>query len=459
MKNKQAKWISPLTWLIRIIIGGVFVFSGFSKAIDPWGTLYKVNDYLGVLSLSIWPNLVLVGVFGLCAIEFLTGIFLLLGCFRRSTAIVAALIMAGMLPLSLWIAISDPVADCGCFGDAFIISNWATFWKNIVISIGIIWLIRYNRKPICLVTPALQWIAFVVSAFFILTIELFGYISQPLIDFRPYKTGESLIDMDNQYSDEPEYLFIYEKDGVREEFNMNDSLPDENDGWIFIDRKELKKSDSSENVSKEKDSRNLRIWSKDGEEDETELAITEDGKELLIMMPDLKEVSPATTWKLNSLYEWSLKNDIVMIAVVSGSPEEISTWEDLSMASYPIYTADDTQIKEVVRGNPGVVYLENGKIQWKSTLTAINIDDFLLPEATYDARNFSFDNRKILLNCTYLYLIIVGVLIVLSFTPKIQYLFPHNKHDRGLRRNHPDSPDSSLSDSPETEKEDKETKE
>lgn len=459
MKNKQAKLDLPLTWLIRIIIGCVFVFSGFSKAIDPWGTLYKVNDYLGVLSLSIWPNLVLVGVFGLCAIEFLTGIFLLLGCFRRSTAIVAALIMAGMLPLSLWIAISDPVADCGCFGDAFIISNWTTFCKNIVISIGIIWLIRYNRKPICLVTSALQWIAFVVSAFFILTIELFGYISQPLIDFRPYKTGESLIDMDNQYSDEPEYLFIYEKDGIRKEFNMNDSLPDGNDGWIFIDRKEIKKSDSSENGSKINDSRNLRIWSKDGEEDETELAITEDGKELLIMMPDLKEVSPATTWKLNSLYEWSLKNDIVMIAVVSGSPKEISTWEDLSMASYPIYTADDTQIKEVVRGNPGVVYLENGKIQWKSTLTAINIDDFLLPEATYDARNFSFDNLKILLNCTYIYLIIVGVLIVLSFTPKIQYLFSHSKHDRGLRRNNTDSKDSYVSDSPEIDEEDKLTKE
>lgn len=427
MKTESAKWISLVTWLFRIIIGGVFIFSGFAKAIDPWGTLYKVNDYLGVMSLSLWPNLVLVGVFGLCALEFMTGIFLLFGCFRRSGTILASIIMAFMLPLTFWIAISDPVADCGCFGDALVISNWATFWKNVALTAGIVWLLKYNKLSLCLITPALQWIAFVVSGLFILTIEFLGYLSQPLIDFRSYKVGEQLVDYNSVASDVPQYLFIYEKDGERAEFGENDVLPDESDGWTFVDRKEITTDVAKSSVEKAGESKNLRIWSKGGEDDDTEDAIVREGKELIIMMPDLKAVSPATTWKLNSLYEWSLKNNITMIAVVSGSPEEIANWEDLSMASYPIYTADDTQIKEVVRGNPGVVYLENGNVVWKSTLYAINIDDFLQPNTTYDARNFSVDNGRILRNCIYIYLIVLGVLIVLSFTPRLHHIYTPKK--------------------------------
>ena len=177
--SNAAKWV---TVFMRVAVGAVFIFSGFSKAIDPWGTLYKFDDYLAALSISVWPNLELVGVFGLCAIEFLTGVFLMFGCFRRSISIVAAIIMAILLPLTLWIAINNPVADCGCFGDVFVLSNWATFWKNVVISAGVAWLTVYNKRCGCLIPPALQWIAFVVSALFIVVIELFGYISQPLLD-------------------------------------------------------------------------------------------------------------------------------------------------------------------------------------------------------------------------------------------------------------------------------------
>jgi len=426
MAINSGKTIDIATWAIRIAVGTVFVFSGFVKAIDPYGTLYKVDAYLASMSLNIWPNLELVGVFALCAAEFLVGVFILTGCFRRSTAVIAAMIMALMLPLTLWIAISDPVDDCGCFGDAIILSNWTTFWKNVVLTAAIVWLVIYNRKSHWLVTPALQWIAFVATAIFIVTIELFGFISQPLIDFRPYRKGEAIIENDNSFSEEePHFIFIYEKDGVREEFSDSDTLPEETDGWQFVDRKELKAGQPQPPIAEH--GKNLRIWDKAGEEDVTEYAIEEEGKELLIMMPNLKEVSPATTWKLNSLYEWSIKNNVLMAAIVSGTPSEIEEWEDLSMASYPIFTADDTQIKEVVRGNPGVVYLIDGKIEWKSTLTAINIDDFLSPGTSSDAMTFGTDNLRILRNCLYIYLTIMAVLVFLSFTPTMKDFY--------LRRN------------------------
>ena len=137
----------------------------------------------------------------------------------------------------------------------------------------------------------------------------------------------------------------------------------------------------------------------------------------------MKAVSPATTWKINSLYEWADIHDIIMIAVVSGSKKEIADWMDISMASYPVYTADDTQIKEVVRGNPGIVYLENGLIVWKSTLGALNIDDFMSPEISDDAKSFGIDNPRVLRNCTYIFIILMTVLILMSFVPRVKLMY------------------------------------
>lgn len=425
------KRYDAITWLARLIVGGVFTFSGFVKAIDPWGTIYKINDYLAVMQLDIWPNLVLVGAFALCAMEFLCGVFILLGCFRRSVSYLCVCIMAFMLPLTLWIAMSNPVADCGCFGDAIKISNWATFWKNIVLTMGIIWLAIYNKRCHWMVTPAHQWLAFLSSGMFIATVEVFGYSSQPLLDFRPYQIGMSLVEDNSMQNNEPSYIYIYEKNGKRQEFTIDDELPDENAGWKFIDRKEV--HNKMQDDPSPKSDRSLRIWSKDGDEDVTEEAVSQSGKELIVMMPDLNRVSPATTWKLNSLYEWSVKNDVEMTAVVSGSPEEIAIWEDLSMASYPIYTADDTQIKSVVRGNPGVVYLIDGKVEWKSTLSAINIDDFLSPDTSHDAANFGMDNLRILRNISYTYLTVIAVLIILSFLPYLRNMYLKRGEVRGER--------------------------
>ncbi len=137
---KESKWLRKevITWIVRLIVGGTFVVSGFVKAIDPWGLLYKSDEYLAAMSIDIWPNLQLVGVFCLSALEFLIGIFLVFGCFRRSVAIVATLVIAFMLPLTLWLAMDNPVEDCGCFGDAFVISNWSSFWKNVVSAAGVI---------------------------------------------------------------------------------------------------------------------------------------------------------------------------------------------------------------------------------------------------------------------------------------------------------------------------------
>lgn len=374
--------IQIVTWLLRLICGGLFIFSGFVKAIDPWGTLFKVDEYLGAFGMPVPYALLRLGVFALCAVEFVVGSFLVMGCFRKSCPIFAGLIMMFMLPLTLWIAMENPVADCGCFGDALHISNWLTFWKNVLLSAGIIWLIRYNLSCICLITPAFQWLAVVASGVFIVIIELIGFFYQPLIDFRDYPEGSTLF--------------------ANEESDFDHGID---------------------------------VFDIDTGDDKNEEAAVENGKELIVMIPNVSLVSPATTWKLNSLYEWSEENGVRMIGIVSGSKDEIEQWEDLSMASYPIYLADDTAIKEVVRGNPGIVYLDNGKIIWKSTLNAIDVDDFLSPEVSGDASTFRRDNARFLMNCILIYLAVMAFLIFISFTPKMARILTRGglANKRGVR--------------------------
>lgn len=440
MKLKdRSSIIRLITWLMRILVGGLFLFSGFTKGIDVWGSVYKFNEYFSVWGYDVWNSVNLAGVFILCLGEFLTGFCLLFGCFRRTAPIVALLIMAFMLPLTLWLAIENPVSDCGCFGDALKLSNWQTFYKNIAATAGAVWLVIYNRRAICLINPYLQWIAVTVTSIYLLAVAGIGYFYQPLIDFRPYKTGGELIEPDEGSPDADEdssLRFVYEKDGQKKEFGIFDALPEEEDGWTFVERyyamPEGGESIGKTAASTNRPEKNLRLFSEDGKEDMTEDVIGE-GPQIILMIPNLSEISAARTWKINSLYDWCKTNGIDMLAAVGGNPYEIELWKDLSLAEYPIYTSDDTAIKEVVRGNPGILFLEDGIIKWKSTLQAIDIDDFQTETLNTDPMSFARDDNYILSTLSWAYIAVTVLLIFLSFSPRllIKHQIRHEEKNAG----------------------------
>ncbi len=403
MKMPSVSWYTVITWLCRIIVGIVFIVSGFSKSIDPWGTIYKVNDYLSVLGFQLWPNLILIGVFLLCTCEFLIGVFILLGCFRRGGVIAGTLVMAFMLPLSSWIAIANPVSDCGCFGDAIIISNWATFGKNVIVVICLCWLLKFNRTTLTLISPALQWLCFLASFAFIGFIELSGYYYQPLIDFRAYPIG-SKINNDENDTDTSSVSFIYRKDNVERIFSEDDILPEEDSGWTFVGRI-VNNEDGKHNDSQ------LRLWSIDTDEDVTDDVLEEQENQLLILIPDLNTISLSTSWQLNSLFDWASEKDIDVAAIVSGTESSIAAWADTAMPNYPLYKADDTEIKILARGNPAIVFLQQGKIVWKSTLKALATDDFMQLSETSTPMVFFHDNNRILINT-----LTIWIIVILSLT-------------------------------------------
>lgn len=404
-------WNKWLTMLLRLLVGGVFAFSGFVKAIDPWGTIYKVNDYLAAFQIVMPDSIVLFFVFSLFTFEFLLGVSFIFGCYRRLAPVSAALIMLFMTPLTLWIAMENPVSDCGCFGDALIMSHWQTFWKNVLLSAMVGWLVVYARRSRCFIIPTLQWLMVGVSTLFIVIVALYGYIYQPLLDFRPYPIGETLVSVDED-DDARELLFVYRKDGVEKEFTI-DNLPDD-DEWEFVERKDVSLAgDKNETVSK-----SLRIYNSN-DEDVTESVVLDEERQVILFYSSLDEVSIASTYQINSLHAYCQQQGIDMISVAAATPEEIAEWEDLSMPSYDIYIAEDTSIKEVVRGNPAVVYLEDGVVKFKSSLRAIAIADFMTEDTSTDPMSFAKDNKNILLKLTLIYLLTLLAIAVLSHVPMV----------------------------------------
>lgn len=400
-----------MTWILRVLCGGLFIFSGFVKAIDPWGTIFKFEEYLGVMGLDCPFAILRLGVFFLCALEFVVGFFLAIGCFRKSCPVVALGIMCVFLPLTLWIAVENPVTDCGCFGDAWNLSNWTTFIKNVFLTAGILWLLFHNLSAICLITPAFQWLAVLASGIFILIIELIGFYYQPLIDFRAYPVGQTLFS-ESEENEEPNYIFKYKKGNEIKSFTLED-LPEETDGWEFVGREDV-----SGPIEK-KTGKGLNVFDRYSMQDANIEAEEPEGEELIVMIPQVSMVSPATTWKLNSLYDWARQNDIKMIAIVSGSQDEIDEWEDLSMASYPIYVADDTAIKEAVRGNPGIIFLKDGKIEWKTNLSAMDVDSFTGDGNSEVVDSLEKNDARYLLKIVIVYLIFMSFLVFISFTPRM----------------------------------------
>lgn len=421
-------WMQLLTWICRIFVGGVFLFSGFAKGIDPWGTIYKFKDYLGVFGWDLPMGILVTGVFLLCGYEFLTGLFLVFGCYRRSAPWMAALLMMVMVPLTLWIAIKDPVADCGCFGDALVISNWATFWKNIVITSCIIWLVLNNLQTHSLISPAFQWLAFVAGAIYITFISWHGYKIQPMIDFRSYKVNDALISNDVD-SNDISFIFVYEKDGIRKEFSDTDNLPDEESGWNFIERKDILPDKSAVNSKS-----SFSVWDKDGKEEVTDEAILTEGPELILLIPSLKEISASSTWRINALYDWAEHNDIPMIGIVAPESGNIEEWEDLSLPKYDLFTADDTAIKELARGNLAVVYLNDGIIIWKSSLWALDSSAYEDPDANTEITAMAPDGDSTLQNVSLSFGIVILFLIIITMIPRLSNLFIVRRKDNNIEK-------------------------
>ena len=392
-----------IVWLLRLFVGATFALSGFVKAIDLWGFTFKIEEYFVAWDSVLPHSLYVMAALGLSVGEFVLGAMLFLGSYRKSTPILLAMVMAFMLPLSLYIYIVNPVADCGCFGDFWIISNGATLVKNIFLTIAIALLIPYNKSVKGVFNPYTQWLPAFATVFYILAVALYGYNFQPLLDFRSYPVGSKLVvDNTEEGDDEAQFEFIYEKDGAEETFSM-DNLPDSS--WTFVERRLI-----SGVIGDDSD----LVFYEEGE-DMTEEFFSTDGPQMLIVIPDHKRVNISYTYAINELQHCLDSIGGTFAEVVAMPEDELENWRDLSMATYPIYRAESTVLKELARGVVAAVYLVDGEIKWKMSFQSIDVDSIVESADKQKAlEELSYSGKSILLKCTIMLLIMYVIAYILE---------------------------------------------
>lgn len=350
--------------ICRFFLAAVFLFSGFIKANDPWGTVYKVQDYLNAwgmfgLSAGTFPNWAGLA-FG--TLEFCVGVYLLFGIRRWATSVLVLLFMAVMTPLTLWLAVANPVSDCGCFGDAVVLTNWETFFKNVVLLVMVVCLFKWRRFVVRLVTTKVDWLISLYSVIFILFFAIFCYRHLPVFDFRPYHVGADIREgMEVPEGESPsvyETVFTYEKDGKKKDFTL-DNLPDDS-LWTFVDSRTVLKEKGYEPAIQD-----FSLVSHEDGTDLTDEVLADSQYVFLLVAPWLEKADDSSMDLINEVYDYSVEYGYRFLCVTASSDEAILTWQENTGAEYSFAIADETVLKTMIRYNPGLMLLKRGVVLQK----------------------------------------------------------------------------------------------
>ena len=358
-RRLRSVMLTILVNICRFLIGATFVFSGFVKAVDPIGTQYKIQDYLGAIGLvGVLPDWVTLSTSVLLsAFEFSLGVFILLAIRRRLVSKLIVAFMAVMTLVTLWLALFNPVKDCGCFGDALHLTNTQTLIKNILLLAAAIVVVYHPLRMVRFLSRSTQWIAFNYTVLFVLLLSAHCLYHLPLIDFRPYHIGMNIkkgMEIPKG-AQQPEFetTFILQKNGVKKEFTL-DNYPDSS--WQFVDSKTVQTKEGY--VPPIHD---FSIQKPDGD-DITDSVLNARGYVFLLIAPHLEQADDSNFGDIDQLYEYCQEQKIPFYCLTASGEKDIRHWEDITGAEYPFCFTDETTLKTIIRSNPGLLLLKNGTI-------------------------------------------------------------------------------------------------
>lgn len=362
----------------RFVLAATFIFSGYVKAIDPLGTLYKLKDYAAAMSLNgLLPDWVLVGVaIALGALEFALGVFMLFAVRRHVVSRITLAFMTAMTVLTLWIFVADPVKDCGCFGDALKLTNGETLLKNIVL-IACAALVAWRPVDMArFISRSNQWIVRYYTVAYIVITSVYCLYTLPIFDFRPYHVGMNIKQGMEipEGAEQPEFesTFLLRKNGETREFTL-DNYPDST--WEYVDTRTVQTKKGYEPPIHD-----FTLTSCDTGEDITEQVLTKKGYTFLLVSPRLAVADDSNFGDIDQIYEYAEENGADFYCVTASANDEIERWRDLTGAEYQFCNADETTLKTMIRSNPGLMLLKDGTIIGKWSHNALpQTDDLTAP--------------------------------------------------------------------------------
>ena len=362
----------------RFVLAATFIFSGYVKAIDPLGTLYKLKDYATAMSLNgLLPDWVLVGVaIALGALEFALGVLMLFAVRRHVVSRITLAFMTAMTVLTLWIFVADPVKDCGCFGDALKLTNGETLLKNIVLS-ACAALVAWRPVDMArFISRSNQWIVRYYTVAYIVITSVYCLYTLPIFDFRPYHVGMNIKQGMEipEGAEQPEFesTFLLKKNGETREFTL-DNYPDST--WEYVDTRTVQTKKGYEPPIHD-----FALTSCDTGEDITEQVLTKKGYTFLLVSPRLAVADDSNFGDIDQIYEYAEENGADFYCVTASANDEIERWRDLTGAEYQFCNADETTLKTMIRSNPGLMLLKDGTIIDKWSHNALpQTDDLTAP--------------------------------------------------------------------------------
>ena len=346
--------------ICRFVLAATFIFSGYVKAIDPLGTLYKLKDYAAATDLNgLLPDwALLIVAIALGTFEFTLGVMMLFAVRRHIITRLTLVFMTLMTLLTVWIFVADPVKDCGCFGDAVVLTNGETLLKNIAL-LACAALVAWQPTAMTrFVSKTNQWIVRYYTVAYIVLTSIYCLYTLPIFDFRPYHIGMNIKQGMEipEGAEQPEFesTFLLKKNGETREFTL-DNYPDST--WEYVDTKTVQTKKGYEPPIHD-----FVLTSADTGEDITEQVLTKKGYTFLLISPRLAVADDSNFGDIDQIYEYTEENGVDFYCITASTNEEIERWRDLTGAEYPFCNADETTLKTMIRSNPGLILLKDGTI-------------------------------------------------------------------------------------------------
>jgi len=348
-----------LSLISRLIVGIVFIFSGFVKGVDPLGSTYKFTDYFNAFNLGFLEPFAFTLAIVLAAAEFIIGVSLIFRFRYRLAAWALLVFMSFFTLLTFILALTNPVSDCGCFGDAIIMTNWQTFFKNLILIPFMLHIFWFRAAQQDAFKPLFSWLAIVVFSIVFLGMGLHAYHHLPVLDFRPYSVGTSIPAKmsipEGAVQDEFKTFLYYEKDGTVEEFT-EDNFPWQDTTWTYVDSKHILVEKGYEPPIHD-----FTIV------DETDIDITSDllsdqGYSFLLVATHLKNADTEALNYASRLAAWCGQAGHSFYCATASGGQEIEEIRQSLDPAFGFHTTDEITLKTIVRANPGLLLLREGTI-------------------------------------------------------------------------------------------------
>lgn len=348
--------------LCRIIVGIVFIYSGFVKGIDPLGSDYKFTDYFNAFGMGWMNATTLFFSFALSLVEFLIGIALLFNLWVSRMAWGSLLFMFFFTPLTLVSALTNPVSDCGCFGDATLLTNWQTFWKNIILLLLAIMIFMYRKEYKSSLPLVGQFSFLALAGAGMLCLSVYCYRHLPVLDFRPYAVGKNITEgMRLPEGAEPDQYEVTLKYKNKQTGEVQ-SFTEENYPWQ--DTLNWEYESSSERLVKKGYITPIHdlVIEHPTLGNITEEILEDDNHTILAVAYNLTQSDVQYQPAINRLAEYAQEKEIRFYGLTSSSERDIETYKKRYHVPYEFCTADEIQLKTMIRSNPGVIILQKGTI-------------------------------------------------------------------------------------------------